>query len=75
MQNQSLFLIYDEKSVAFMPQISIRVTDGCQMMDRLRNLNLLHSQMGYILKSSYSSSWGVEDTRLEEWDSGQEASH
>jgi hypothetical protein len=46
---QSLFLVNDGKSAAFVPQNSNGATDRHWMMDRLSYPDLLHSQMGYIL--------------------------
>jgi hypothetical protein len=42
-------LIYDQKSAAFVPQISVGVTDRCRMTDGWCNPALLHPQIGYII--------------------------
>ena len=47
---QSLFLVNDGKSAAFVPQNSNGVTDGRRATDRPSYPNLLRSQMGYILR-------------------------
>ena len=46
---QSLFLVNDGKSAAFVPQNSNGATDGRRTTDRPSYPNLLRSQMGYIL--------------------------
>ena len=46
---QSLFLVNDGKSAAFVPQNSNGVTDGRRATDRPSYPNLLRSQMGYIM--------------------------
>ena len=46
---QSLFLVNDGKSAAFVPQNSNGVTDGRRATDRPSYPNLLRSQMGYIV--------------------------
>jgi hypothetical protein len=47
---QSLFLINDGKSEAFVPQNSNGATDGRRTTDRPSYPNLLRSQMGYIVQ-------------------------
>jgi hypothetical protein len=46
---QSLFLVNDGKSAAFVPQNSNGATDGRRTTDRPSYPNLLRSQMGYII--------------------------
>jgi hypothetical protein len=46
---QSLFLVNDGKSAAFVPQNSNGAMDGRRTMDRPSYPDLLRSQMGYII--------------------------
>jgi hypothetical protein len=49
---QSLFLVNNGKSAAFVPQNSNGATDGRRATDRPSYPNLLRSQMGYIINEN-----------------------
>jgi hypothetical protein len=52
---QSLFLVNDGKSAAFMLQNSNGAMDGHRTMDRLSYPDLLHSQMWYIMYTNVTN--------------------